>query len=110
MSGDRAAQIGEAVLTVVKLLQAEVAERHPPQLPADGDELLTTRAAAELARRSPETIRAWVRSGRLRDIGEGRPLYRRKDVLEAMSARRERASAKDSPEARARAVLRRWWK
>lgn len=72
----------------------------------DGERLLTTREAAEMARRAPETIRGWVKAGRLRDVGgAGRPLYRRHDLQEAMSQpTRRRPGQRESPAQKAERI------
>jgi excisionase family DNA binding protein len=47
----------------------------------DGVEMVDVREAAELSRRTPETIRRWVWSGRLSAIKNGNKLFvRRSDV------------------------------
>ena len=47
----------------------------------DGVEMVDVREAAELSRRTPETIRRWVWSGRLEAVKNGNKLFvRRADV------------------------------
>jgi len=41
----------------------------------DGVAMVDVREAAELSRRTPETIRRWVWSGRLRSVKNGNKLY-----------------------------------
>jgi excisionase family DNA binding protein len=56
--------------------------------PATPAQYLTNREAAELARVSTKTIRAWARSGRLRAYGSARkPLYRRADLCALVESR-----------------------
>lgn len=88
-----AGRIGEAVINLVAdLVHAVGRKSEDPDSSACGEELLTTKEAAALARRTPETIRAWARSKRLAEVGgEGPPLYRRAD-LEAAIARPGRAA------------------
>jgi len=50
----------------------------------DGVEMLDVREAAQLSRRTPETIRRWVWSGRLAAVKNGNKLFvRRSDVAVA---------------------------
>jgi DNA-binding transcriptional MerR regulator len=62
----------------------------------DSTTFLTTLAAARLAERSPETIRAWERTGRLPAVRttSGQRLFREADVRaavrNAMEGRREK--------------------
>lgn len=98
-----AERIGGAVLDLVEHIVQAVGAR---SVPPDGGQLLTTREAAEVARRAPETIRAWAKDGRLRDVGgSGRPLYRRADLEEAM-ARPARRRRPENTAATARRLLR----
>lgn len=55
-------------------------------LPTRGDGLLTTAQAAAIAGAKAATIRSWVARDHLRPAGlaeNGRPLYRREDVIAA---------------------------
>lgn len=73
------------------------------------EQLLTTAEAAQLARRSPETIRAWAKSGRLTQVsgGSSRPLYRREDLQAALRGPwSRRSSTADLPSTRAEEILR----
>lgn len=55
-------------------------------------ELLTPAQAGELAGGlSAKTICGWVRAGKLKRYGEGRPLVSRKELLELLSEPRARA-------------------
>jgi len=59
--------------------------------PSGAAELMTAAEAAELARRSPETIRAWVRSGKLKRYGaNGRLLVRRDEMFKLLQSETER--------------------
>lgn len=100
--GELVARLIRLVVTLVRHFAGSPSSRPP----AEPDELLNTRQAAELIHRAPETVRDWVRQGRLRDVGEGRPLYRRADVLAAAAFRR-RPAGDETPQARARAILQR---
>lgn len=61
--------------TVRRVLREEL---HP--------ELLTASEAGDVARRSAKTVLAWVRAGRLKRYGEGKPLVSRKELLELLAA------------------------
>lgn len=75
--------------------------------PAHVSELMTTGEAAELARRAPETIRAWVRTGKLKRYGaNGRLLVRRDELLELLQSESGRVTD-DELEAMAGQLLRR---
>ncbi len=64
----------------------------------DGVEMLDVREAAALAHRTPETVRRWVWTGRLRAERTGnRLLLFRADVLELVASR---ASVTDEPQRR----------
>ena len=53
----------------------------------DGVEMVDVREAAELSRRTPETIRRWVWSGRLRSVKNGNKLFvRRADLTPTSGA------------------------
>lgn len=103
-----AERIGSAVLDLVEDLLHAVVATSAPADPGPGDERpLTTREAAAVARRTPETIRSWARSGRLRDVGgEGRALYRRADVEAARSKRSRARPGTETPAGRAERILR----
>lgn len=59
--------------------------------PAAEVEMMTAAEAAKLARRSPETIRAWVRAGKLKRYGaNGRLLVRRDELLKLLASEPER--------------------
>jgi len=61
--------------------------------PAAVAELMTPAEAAELARRSPETIRAWVRAGKLKRFGtNGRLLVRRDELFKLLESESERVT------------------
>lgn len=49
-------------------------------------ELLTPAMAGELVQRSAKTVLGWVRAGRLKRYGEGRPLVSRKELLALLAA------------------------
>ena len=84
----------EAIRTIVReelrpLRQVLEALKPPP--PAT--EMMTPVEAAELARRSPETIRAWVRKGKLKRYGaNGRLLVRWDELLKLLESESERVS------------------
>ncbi len=106
-----ALQIGEGVLLIMSALeQARSAAEVTSPAPA---EWLTTAEAAALVRRRPDTIREWVRCGRLKDAGDGRALYRREDVEAALRRRSmtpKGGGSKRTPETardRAESILRR---
>ena len=64
----------------------------------DGVEMVDVREAAELSRRTPETIRRWVWGGRLHAVKNGNKLFvRRADVVaaEAEGSPDERLSLHD---------------
>jgi hypothetical protein len=74
--------------------------------PSATTEMMTANEAAELARRSPETIRAWVRAGKLKRHGvNGRLLVRRDDLLRLLQSEPERVTD-DDLEAMANRILR----
>lgn len=99
-----AARIGEALLQVAEVIATVLEASRPVD---GGPELLTTAEAAELARRSRETIRSWAKEGRLPEVGgAGRPLYRREDVQEAIARPPRRVAREPSPTARAEEILR----
>jgi excisionase family DNA binding protein len=50
----------------------------------DGVDMLEVREAASLARRTPETVRRWVWSGRLSAVKKGNRLLVRRDELDAL--------------------------
>ena len=50
----------------------------------DGVEMLGVREAAELARRTPETIRRWIWSGRLSARRDGNRLFVARDAVERL--------------------------
>jgi len=55
--------------------------------PTAATEMMTATEAAELARRSPETIRAWVRAGKLKRYGaNGRLLVQRDELLRLLQS------------------------
>lgn len=41
----------------------------------DGVEMVDVQEASRIARRTPETVRRWVRSGRIRSIKQGNRLF-----------------------------------
>jgi excisionase family DNA binding protein len=53
----------------------------------DGVEMVGVREAAELARRTPETIRRWVWSGRIQATKEGNRLLVPKEAVVALGGR-----------------------
>ena len=87
----------EAIRTIVReelrpLRQVLEALKPPSPL----TELMTAIEAAELARRSPETIRAWVRVGKLKRYGaNGRLLVSRADLLQLLETQPSRVSEDD---------------
>jgi excisionase family DNA binding protein len=70
-----------------------VREELAPKQSAVSSEFLTYREAAELARVTPKTIKAWVRRGLLCAYGEGRvKRVKPNDVRERLSETRKRVS------------------
>jgi excisionase family DNA binding protein len=64
----------------------------------DGVEMLEVRDAARLARRTPETVRRWVWSGRLEATKQGnRLLVRRSDVAALAGEGRSRLEPAEGP-------------
>jgi len=64
--------------------------------PAAEAELMTAAEAAELARCTPETIRAWVRAGKLKRYGaNGRLRVRRDEVLKLLQSETKRMTEDD---------------
>ena len=51
----------------------------------DGVVMVDVREAAELSRRTPETIRRWVWSGRVNSVKNGNKLFVRRDDVAATS-------------------------
>jgi hypothetical protein len=69
-----------------------------------GDELLTPKQAAEVAKVKPGTLLAWRRAGALKNYGSARaPRYRRSELLNV----RVEDAKKNSPSAVADRLLRR---
>lgn len=65
----------------------------------DGVEMVDVREAAELSRRTPETIRRWVWSGRVHSVKNGNKLFvRRADLVPVSSEGPEGGSPLTLPE------------
>lgn len=63
------------------------------KVPSEASELMTAAEAAEMERRAPETIRAWVRAGKLTRYGaNGRLLVRRDELLELLQSESNRVT------------------
>ena len=82
----------EAIRTIVREELRPIREALATlKAPAAAAEMMTGTEAAELARRSPETIRAWVRGGKLKRYGaNGRLLVRRDEMLKLLQSETER--------------------
>ena len=65
----------------------------------DGVAMVDVREAAELSRRTPETIRRWVWSGRVHSVKNGNKLFVRRDDV---------ADADGGPADEATVTLREW--
>lgn len=59
-------------------------------------ELLTPEEAGALAKKSAKTIREWIRLGKLRRHGQGRPMVSREELLALLVAPRETRSARNA--------------
>lgn len=57
----------------------------------NGVEMVDVKEASELSRRTPETIRRWVWSGRLTSVKNGNKLFVRRSDLPVASAETENA-------------------
>jgi excisionase family DNA binding protein len=98
------ARVRVAVREEMRGAVRELLEEIRPGQPAD---YLTAEEAAAIARTHPETMRQWLREGRLPRHKKGREwLVRRSDLEEYLKAT-DKAPSADSMEARAAAILRR---
>ena len=59
-------------------------DANPSDLPSKSVDLLTTSEVGELLRRTPRTIRNWVKAGRLRPLDVPGPLLFRRQDLELL--------------------------
>ncbi|HEY8210352.1 MAG TPA: helix-turn-helix domain-containing protein [Myxococcaceae bacterium] len=82
----------EAIRTIVREELRPIREvLETLKVPPTAAELMTAAEAAELARCTPETIRAWVRAGNLTRYGaNGRLRVRRDEVLKLLQSESER--------------------
>jgi excisionase family DNA binding protein len=74
----------------------------------DGVEMLDVREAADLARRTPETIRRWVWGGRLEATKEGNRLLVRRSDITALATPGEHAPETPDGSAAERLSLGEW--